>query len=64
MEEYMTRMCLFVEQKDIKALKKVSEETGAPVAELIRRSIKKYLEQKINPCYVKKYDNTATKSRS
>lgn len=45
MEVYMIRMCLFVDPEDIEALKKIAEETGAPIAELIRRSIKKYLEK-------------------
>lgn len=42
---YMTmqRTALFLKQEQIKKLLALSEKTGAPVAELIRRAIDKYL---------------------
>ncbi len=42
---YMTmkRTALFLKEAQIKKLVKLSEKTGAPVAELIRRAIDKYL---------------------
>jgi hypothetical protein len=42
----MTRISFLIEEKDIEYLKKQSEETGAPVSELIRRSVKKYIIEK------------------
>jgi predicted DNA-binding protein len=39
----MERTALFLEEEQIEKLKKLSEKTGAPVAELIRRAIDRYL---------------------
>ena len=39
----MKRTALFLEEEQIEKLKKLSEKTGAPVAELIRRAIDRYL---------------------
>ena len=39
----MTRISFLVKEEDLEELKEQSEKTGAPVSELIRRSIKKYL---------------------
>lgn len=53
----MTRISFFVDQENIEALKKIAKETGAPISELIRRAIKKYLEEnklKEVTCHVKK----------
>jgi predicted DNA-binding protein len=45
---YMTmkRTALFLKEMQIKKLLKLSEKTGAPVAELIRRAIDKYLKER------------------
>lgn len=40
-----TRRSLFIEDEQWHALGAVSEQTGAPIAELVRRAIKAYLEQ-------------------
>jgi len=37
------KTCLYLDKDDLKKLKIISETTGAPVAELVRRAIKKYL---------------------
>lgn len=42
----MKRTALFLQEEQIKKLKKLSEKTGAPVAELIRRAIDKYLQER------------------
>jgi predicted DNA-binding protein len=39
------KTCLYLDKDDLKKLKIISEVTGAPVAELVRRAIKKYLEK-------------------
>jgi len=39
----MKRTALFLKQQQLEKLQKLSEKTGAPVAELIRRSIDAYL---------------------
>jgi predicted DNA-binding protein len=39
----MKRTALFLKEEQIKKLQKLSDKTGAPVAELIRRAIDKYL---------------------
>ena len=39
----MKRTALFLKEDQAKKLRKLSEKTGAPVAELIRRAIDKYL---------------------
>ena len=39
----MKRTALFLKEEQLKKLLKLSEKTGAPVAELIRRAIDKYL---------------------
>jgi predicted DNA-binding protein len=39
----MRRTALFLKEEQIKKLLRLSEKTGAPVAELIRRAIDKYL---------------------
>lgn len=43
----MTRISFLIEKEDLENLKKQSEETGAPVSELIRRSIKRYNKEKV-----------------
>lgn len=40
----MKKMTLWLPHEQIKKLNAISEQTGAPVAELIRRAIKKMLE--------------------
>jgi predicted DNA-binding protein len=42
----MKRTALFLKEAQIKKLKVLSDRTGAPVAELIRRAIEKYLQQR------------------
>jgi predicted DNA-binding protein len=42
----MERTALFLKEEQIEKLKKLSEKTGAPVAELIRRAIDKYLHER------------------
>lgn len=39
----MKRTALFLKEDQVKKLQTLSEKTGAPVAELIRRAIDKYL---------------------
>jgi predicted DNA-binding protein len=39
----MKRTALFLKEQQLEKLQKLSEKTGAPVAELIRRSIDAYL---------------------
>jgi predicted DNA-binding protein len=39
----MQRTALFLKEDQLKELQTLSEKTGAPVAELIRRAIDKYL---------------------
>jgi len=41
---HMKRTALFLEEEQLKKLVKLSEKTGTPVAELIRRAIDKYLK--------------------
>jgi Ribbon-helix-helix domain len=40
----MQRTALFLKEEQLKKLGRLSEKTGAPVAELIRRAIDKYLQ--------------------
>jgi predicted DNA-binding protein len=42
----MKRTALFLKEDQLKKLLKLSEITGAPVAELIRRAIDAYLESR------------------
>jgi predicted DNA-binding protein len=42
----MKRTALFLKEDQIKKLEALSERTGAPVAELIRRAIDKYLQER------------------
>jgi predicted DNA-binding protein len=42
----MKRTALFLKEDQIKKLLALSEKTGAPVAELIRRAIDKYLQER------------------
>lgn len=42
----MKRTALFLEEEQLKKLQKLSEKTGAPVAELIRRAIDRYLQER------------------
>ena len=42
----MRRTALFLKEEQLKKLLVLSEKTGAPVAELIRRSIHKYLHER------------------
>ena len=41
---YMKRTALFLKEDQLKKLLTLSDRTGAPVAELIRRAIDKYLQ--------------------
>jgi len=40
---YMRRTALFLKEEQLKKLLMLSDKTGAPVSELIRRAIDKYL---------------------
>jgi hypothetical protein len=42
----MKRTALFLKEEQLKKLSALSEKTGAPVAELIRRAIDKYLQER------------------
>jgi predicted DNA-binding protein len=42
----MKRTALFLKEEQLKKLLTLSEKTGAPVAELIRRAIDKYLQER------------------
>ena len=42
----MKRTALFLKEEQIKKLLTLSEKTGAPLAELIRRAIDKYLKER------------------
>jgi predicted DNA-binding protein len=42
----MRRTALFLKDEQIKKLQKLSDKTGAPVAELVRRAIDKYLQER------------------
>ena len=42
----MKRTALFLKEEQIKKLQKLSDKTGAPVAELVRRAIDKYLHER------------------
>ena len=42
----MKRTSLFLKEEQLKKLEALSEKTGAPVAELIRRAIDKYLQER------------------
>ena len=42
----MKRTALFLKEEQSKKLLKLSEKTGAPVAELIRRAIDNYLKER------------------
>jgi hypothetical protein len=42
----MKRTALFLKEEQIKKLQKLSDKTGAPVAELVRRAIDKYLQER------------------
>jgi predicted DNA-binding protein len=44
----MKRTALFLKEEQIKNLQTLSEKTGAPLAELIRRAIDKYLLERAN----------------
>ena len=39
------RMIVQFEKKQVEALKKIQEKTGAPIAELVRRAVNMYLEK-------------------
>ena len=43
---YMKRTALFLKEDQLKKLLILSDRTGAPVAELIRRAIDKYLRER------------------
>jgi predicted DNA-binding protein len=43
---YMKRTALFLKEGQLKKLKVLSDRTGAPVAELIRRAIDRYLQER------------------
>jgi predicted DNA-binding protein len=42
----MKRTALFLKEEQINKLLKLSEKTGAPVAELIRRAVDRYLQER------------------
>ena len=42
----MKRTALFLKEEQLKKLLALSEKTGAPVAELIRRAIDRYLQER------------------
>jgi predicted DNA-binding protein len=42
----MKRTALFLKEEQIKKLLMLSDKTGAPVAELIRRAVDKYLHER------------------
>ena len=42
----MKRTALFLKEDQLRKLQKLSERTGAPVAELVRRAIDKYLQER------------------
>jgi predicted DNA-binding protein len=42
----MKRTAIFLKEEQVKNLQKLSDKTGAPVAELIRRAIDAYLESR------------------
>jgi len=42
----MKRTALFLKEEQIRKLLKLSEKTGAPVAELIRRAVDRYLQER------------------
>jgi predicted DNA-binding protein len=42
----MRRTALFLKEEQVEKLQVLSEKTGAPVAELIRRAIDKYLQER------------------
>jgi hypothetical protein len=42
----MKRMALFLDEDQLKKLRKLSDRTGAPVSELVRRAIDLYLKQR------------------
>lgn len=44
--KYMRRTALFLKEAQLKKLKVLSDRTGAPVAELIRRAIDRYLKER------------------
>jgi predicted DNA-binding protein len=43
---YMKRTALFLKEDQLKKLLILSDRTGAPVSELIRRAIEKYLHER------------------
>jgi len=42
----MKRTALFLREEQVKKLQVLSDKTGAPVAELIRRAIDRYLQER------------------
>jgi len=42
----MQRTALFLKEDQLKKLQALSDKTGAPVAELIRRAIDRYLQER------------------
>lgn len=42
----MKRTALFLKEDQLKKLLALSEKTGAPIAELIRRAVDKYLQER------------------
>lgn len=42
----MKRTALFLKEAQLKKLRRLSEKTGAPIAELIRRAVDAYLKQR------------------
>jgi len=42
----MKRTALFLKEEQLKKLLKLSEKTGAPVAELVRRAVDGYLKKR------------------
>jgi predicted DNA-binding protein len=46
MKRAMKRTALFLKEKQLEQLQALSGKTGAPIAELIRRAVDVYLEQR------------------
>jgi predicted DNA-binding protein len=42
----MKRTALFLKEEQVKKLQALSDKTGAPVAELIRRAVDRYLQER------------------
>ena len=43
---YVKRTNIYMDEKQLKRLKALSKETGAPMSELVRRAIEEYLKKR------------------